>query len=140
MQTPNSHQETGEHSKNQESGVITALLDSATQVLQRYSTHWETSKDILRVEWAITRKCIWFAIVVLIVFSGVVLSACLGLTVLASYGLYTLGMPVWGIGLTLLVAHGFALYALVQTMRGLIKRMGFKKSAQFFAPSMKGEQ
>ena len=140
MQPHDSHQETGEQSSNQESGVITALLGSASQILERYATQWETSKDMLRAEWAITRKCIWFAIVVLIVFSGVVLSACLGLTVLASYGLYTLGMPVWGIGLLLAVLHIIAMIMLVQTMRGLIKRMGFKKSSQLFTPSLKGEQ
>ncbi len=140
MQPQNNHQETGAQSKTRESGDITALLDSAKQIWQRYATQWETSRDILRAEWAITRKCIWFAIIVLIVFSGVVLSACLGLTVLASYGLYALGMPVWAIGLTLAIAHGVSMLVLVQTMRGLIKRMGFTKSAQLMTPRLQGEQ
>ena len=128
MQPHNAEQEPGEQSRAHESGVITALMESAEQILQRYSTQWETSKEMARLEWRITRKSLWFALVVLVIFSGVVLSACIALTVLVAYGLYALGVPIWAIGLALITLHGLALYILVRMMRGLIKRMGFHKT------------
>lgn len=137
MQPNNARQETSEQ-HNQEGGVITALIDSAAQILQRYSTQWDTSKEMLHVEWRITWKSLWFALIALIVFSGVVLSACISLAALVAYGLYAIGAPVWAIGLALIVLHGVMLYTLVLTMRTLIKRMGFNKTFDIFAKT-KGE-
>lgn len=128
MQPHNAEHEQDEQSSTHESGVITALMESAEQILQRYSTQWETSKEMARLEWRITRKSLWFALVVLVIFSGVILSACIALTVLVAYGLYTLGVPIWATGLALVALHGLALYVLVRMMRGLIKRMGFHKT------------
>ena len=128
MQPHDAEPKLDDQSDAQESGVITALMASAEQILQRYSTQWETSKEMARLEWRITRKSLWFALVLLVIFSGVILSTCIGLTALVAYGLYALGFPIWATGLTLVILHGVALYTLVVMMRGLIKRMGFHKT------------
>lgn len=128
MEPHNAEQEQSEQSRAHESSVITALMESAEQILQRYSTQWNTSKEMARLEWRITYRSLWFAIVVLIIFSGVVLSACIALTALVAYGLYLLGVPIWATGLALVTLHGLALYTLVYMMRGLIKRMGFHQT------------
>lgn len=127
MQSDKPRQEADEPT-DQESGVITALLDSATQILQRYSLQWETSKEMLQLEWAITRKSLAFALVALVFFGGVALSACIAVTAFVGYALYTQGMPVWSIGLTLIALHGLVLFALARTVRSLIRRMGFQKT------------
>lgn len=136
MQSNNAGQR-ADSDANQEGGVITALIDSATQILQRYSIQWRTSKEMAYLEWTITRKCLWFAAVVLIVFGGVVLSACIALAVVLAYSLYTLGVPVWLIALALIGAHGVALWVLARMLRGLIKRMGFARTMAIVqAPKM----
>lgn len=121
--------------ENQEVGLITALMNSITQILRRYILQWETSKEILHLEWAITRKSLWYSLVVLIVFAGFVLSACIALTGLLAYALYTQGMPFWGITVTLIAWHGVALFTLAHMARGLAKRMGFHRSVAFFQTS-----
>lgn len=114
------------------SSVVAALYASASRLFARYRQQWDTTKKMLGAEWELTLKCLWLALVFVIVFMSVVVVTWFGINALLVYALFTIATPVWGIVLVILALHILAIFLLMRTIRGLFKEIGFSRSLAVF--------
>lgn len=120
------------------SSVVAALYASMSRIFARYRQQWDTTKQMLGVEWELTIKCLWLALVFIIVFMSVVVVLWAGINALLAYALFAIATPVWGIALSILAVHILAIFVLTRTIKGVFSEIGFSRSLAVFK-SVEGE-
>lgn len=122
------------------SSVVAALYASVSRIFDRYRQQWDTTKQMLGVEWELTLKCLWLALVFIIVFMSVVVVLWAGINAFLAYLLFTISTPVWGIALAILTMHILAIVVLTRTIKGVFSEIGFSKSLAVFSNSEEESQ
>lgn len=117
------------------SSVIAALTATVSRIAGRYREQWDTTKQMLGAEWELTLKCLWLALVFVIVLMSVVVVTWLGINVGLAYALHTLATPIWGIALSILALNILVMFVLTRTIRGLFREIGFGRSLAVFGRS-----
>lgn len=129
-------QQAPESVDNTLSADLQKAFDSAGELLSTYQYTWSARLVLAQQEWALTKNAASMVLILALFMAAVIASLWLIINATIGTLLYQNGVPLWIIGLTLILTNTGLIVVLWTTMRHLLHNIGFSQLVK----SLSGEK